>query len=176
VSVADDAWETRIAAAHAAYPTTAGGIDRDVTSRVVNGEEIMTRLLRDLIAVDNVESRRGDRAVPDAEEGRRLLSDLRGEDYTVLPFPNALRALAGTKTVTQLCRITNLSRGNMARILNSQKAPTVDEIQAIAAAFGKRPTYFAEYRTALFAALVYHQLEANPDRSAVLAHQLRLTR
>jgi len=169
-------WTERLRRAHASFPATATEITRDATARIVNGEEVLSRVLRDILAVDNVAVRRGDRPLPDVDEGRRLLHELRGQDYTNEPFHVAFRILAGTRSLTNLERRTGMSRATLSRLLNNRKPPRPDEIEAVAAAFSKRPTYFAEYRTSMFAALVWDHLSSDPDRSAVLAHQLGLGR
>lgn len=171
-----DVWSDRIQDAHSAYPATAEALTKNVTRRVVDGEEVIARLLRDLLSIDNVEVRRGQRPRLDVDEGRRLLNELRGQDYTVDPFHVAFRALAGGRSLENLKRRTGMSRANLSRLLTRQKEPRVDEMEAVAEAFGKRPTYFAEYRTAMFTAIVRRHLTADPDRSAVLAHQLGIGR
>lgn len=157
----------------------------DETRTIVAGEELLPRLLRDLLAVDNVEPRRGHRAATkgravtvdglDADQGRRLLDQLRGQDFTTLPFAEAFRCLAGDRGLTNLARRTGLSRSNLSRLLNG-KPPKPEEMEAVAAAFGKRAIYFAEYRETAILRWAAERLAADPDRSAVLAHQLGLGR
>lgn len=170
------AWADRLRRAHAAYPASATRITRDSTTLIVHGEEVLSRVLRDILAVDNVAVRRGERPIPDVDDGRRLLRDLRGQDYTNEPFHVAFKTLAGPRSLENLSRRTGMSRANLSRLLNNRKPPRVDEIESIAAAFSKRPTYFAEYRTSMFAALVWEHLASDPDRSAVLAHQFGIGR
>lgn len=171
-----DVWDARIQDAHTAYPATATELTKTVTRRVVDGEEVIARLLRDLLSIDNVEVRRGQRPRLDVDEGRRLLNELRGQDYTVEPFHIAFRALAGSRSLENLTRRTGMSKANLSRLLAKKKLPRVDELETIAEAFGKRPMYFAEYRTAMFTAIVQNHLAADPDRSAALAHQMGLGR
>lgn len=169
-----DVWEQRIQNAHSTYPSTSSGLTRDDTRRVVDGEEVIARLLRDVLSIDNVEVRRGQRPRLDPDEGRRLLNGLRGQDYTVEPFHVALRALAGTRSLQNLGRRTGLSKANLSRLLSNQKEPRAEEMEAVAAAFDKRPTYFAEYRTILFADMVRERLASDPDHSAALVHRYGL--
>lgn len=174
-------WDDRLAAAHAAYPASHQALLRGVdTARVVNGEELLIRLMRDVIATDNVEVRRGQRAEPDAEDGRRLLEDLRGLSYTTEAFHTAFRTLAGTRSLSQLVHRTGLSRTTIHRLLAGPdaggKAPTPSEMEAVAEGFGHKPVYFAEYRVAMFVALVAEKLAENPDQSYALVRRLGLAR
>ena len=169
-------WEHRIRNVQQTYPTVTSDLTSADTRRVVNGEELLSRLLRAVLAVDNVMVRRGQRPDPDVDEGRRLLAELRGQDFTVSAFPVAFRILAGDRSLENLARRTNMSRSNLCRLLNGTKTPRVDEIVTIAEAFNKRPTFFAEYRTMVISAIVAERLAADPDRSAVIAHQIGLGR
>lgn len=171
-----DVWEDRLQQAHASYPAATVPVTAVDMARVVNGEEILVRLLRNVLAVDNVAVRRGQRDIVDVEEGRQLLAELRGQDYTVEPFHDALRALNGPRSLENLKRRTGMSKANLSRLMTAQKTPRVDEMETVAAAFGKRPMYFAEYRAATFAAIVQAQLTADPDRSAALAHHFGIGR
>lgn len=171
-------WPARLQRAHAAYPSAAQPIGGDATARIVNGEEVLARILRDVLAVDNVTVRRGQRPDPDVDDGRQLLLELRGLDYTVDPFHIALRALAAGRSLENLRRRTGLSRATLSRLMNTSKPkpPRVDEMEAVAAGFGKRPVYFAEYRSAVLAAIVQQHFTQDPDRSAVVTYQLGLGR
>lgn len=72
--------------------------------------------------------------------------------------------------------MSGLSKANLSRLINRRKTPRLADMEAVATGFGKKPMYFAEYRAAFFAELVRDRLHADPDRSAVLAHQLGLSR
>lgn len=165
-----DVWEGRIQQTQDRYPETRHPLTRDTTRRVVAGEEVIARILRDVLSIDNVEVRRGQRPRLDPDEGRRLLHDIQGQDYTVEPFHVAFRALAGTRSLENLRRQTGLSRANLGRLMN-QKPPRKIEMEIIAESFGKRASYFAEYRALMFAELVRQHLANDPDRSAALAHR-----
>lgn len=159
-----------------AYPSAMLDLTSADTTRVVEGEEFIARLLRDTLSIDNVEVRRGQRPRLDADQGRQLLNDLRGLDYTVDPFHIALRVLIGPRSLANTARRTGLSKPNLSRLLNRQKTPSRPELEACATGFGKQPFYFAEYRTIAFMELVRDTLAADPDRSAALAHQYGLGR
>lgn len=148
----------------------------DHTRAVVDGEEVLPRLLRDLLSIDNVPVRRGQRPRLDVDEGRQLLNDIRGLDYTIEPFHIALRTLVGDRSLTNVARRTGLSKPNLSRLMNRQKEPSIAELEACAIGFGKRPVYFAEYRTLAFMEVVRQHLAADPDRSAALAHVYGLGR
>lgn len=170
----DRAWNDRMQRAHERYPRSAAPPTFDVTRLVVRGEELLAVFIRDMLALDNVASQRGHRPDLDLDDGRQLLAELRGQDYSVERFDVAFRALAGRRSLATLARMTGLGKTNISRLLNNRKAPKPAEMEAIAAAFRKRPVYFAEYRAAAFASLIQQHLADNPDRSAVITHQFGL--
>ncbi len=170
------AWEARIQRAHAAYPSTAVNITGETTALVVNGDEIIVHLLRNVLAIDHVQVRRGNRPDVDPDEGRARLRQLRGQDFTTDAFPHAFRGLIAGRSLENIRRRTGMSKANLSRLLNGVKAPRFDEMETIAAAFEKNPMYFAEYRAATISALVLAYLAADPDGSALLAHQMGLGR
>lgn len=152
-------------------------------ARLLDNSDVMADIIRDLIVIDRQPARRGARPLPEYEEGRRRLQALFGEDFSIHPFDVAFSALSCGHSRTQIARRTGITRTRVHRLLAGERIdlatgerwtvePTLEEMTAIAAAYGRRPEHFREYRTRLITALVAHHLEAHPERSSLLCQQL----
>lgn len=149
---------------------------RDVDFNVVlRDERTFSRLLTDILKVDQIEAgRAGPRPPVEHERGMALWNEWTGADFSRDPFPVTFRRLAGKQSYTQIARRTGLSRPKVFRLMKGTEDPTVSDLRAIADAYGKRPGHFAEYRVAYILALFAAKVELDPDRSVRL--YLRLAR
>lgn len=160
-------WDERLAEVQRLYPTTADGTWLEALGDV----EIMGAILRDTLRVGHTPKRRGSRPALEAEDGEARLRQLFGEDYTVLPFASALKALAGNRSVSVLSTKTGLSRSHVQRLL-AGRTPTGLEMETVARAFSKPAVYFVEYRHGLLLAAVLRHLSRAPEASVGLVRRL----
>lgn len=160
-------WDERLAEVQRLYPTTADATWLDALADV----EIMGAILRDALRVGHSPKRRGSRPALDTEDGEARLRQLFGDDYTALPFAEALKALAGHRSVTFLSVKTGLSRSHVQRLL-AGRTPTGAEMETVARAFSKPTVYFVEYRNGLLLWAVLRHLTRAPEASVGLVRRL----
>jgi transcriptional regulator with XRE-family HTH domain len=134
---------------------------------------VMGRIINDIIKMEAaVPGRPGKRPNVSREETERHLRRLTGEDYTTLPFAEALDELRGDRSVRHLMRILGMSRDHTWRLLVGKKVPTTDDMEIVAEAFEKDPSYFLEYRLAYIVGFIYDRLEQHED--ATVLHYRRI--
>ena len=138
----------------------------------LRSEDRLASILRDIIKVSEAPAQRGVRVMPPREVGEARLNDLRNGGCTTQPFAVAFRYLAGGRSRTALARRTGIARTHVHRLITGQYPPSMEDMERIAKAFDRRPTYFLEYRVGLISKQVSDYLTANPEASIPLAKQL----
>ncbi len=129
---------------------------------------VMGRILNDIIKMEAaVPGRPGKRPNVSREETEKHLKRLTGEDYTTKPFDEALNDLKGDRSIRHLMRVLGMSRDHTWRLLVGKKVPTTEDMEAVAEAFGKDPSYFLEYRLAYIVGFIYDRLEHNEDMTVL---------
>jgi hypothetical protein len=131
--------------------------------------DAMHALLADYIKqVHATPGRIGQRPMP-REEQVDFDSLVYGEEND-RPLTEVLPELmpAGTRTFV---RTLAMSRTQFQRILAGEYEPNVNELRMIAAAVGKSPTYFVEYRKAMAVAAFWNLLEERPGIATSLYRQ-----
>lgn len=129
------------------------------------------RVLQDILKYDQREQGRdGPRPNLEWEKGIRSWKQITGQDYTGLPFPEAVRAVARdtsgrSHSLTTIARKTGISRSRVHRLLTAEETPDLQSIALFAAAYGKKPSFFAEYRSEIIARRLIAILAANPEYS-----------
>lgn len=183
----DEAWDDRYKRIQAQYPSTRPDFAWD---EALQSAELLGRLLHDLANIGwERPTRRGQRSRIDPEEGMvRIAAVLEGGprlsaleadragEATTSAFPEALRELAAEANLT-ISGVANLegitlSRTEIHRLMRGERAPTGFDMEQIADAFGKAPTYFHEYRVSLLAEAVVAHLEDAPELSVHAIRQL----
>lgn len=130
------------------------------------------RLMRDILKKDQAEEGRdGPRPNLDWDKGIQSWRELTGQDFTGLPFHQAFRVLAhGTNgkphTIRQIANKTGVPKSRVHRLLAGVEEPDLATIVAVAAAYGKKPQFFAEYRCQVIIDHLRVVLEQNPEYSA----------
>lgn len=151
--------------------------------QLLDNTDVMAAIIRDLIVIDRQPARRGARPLPEYDEGRRRLQALFGDDFSIDTFPETFRAITRGQSRTQIARRTGISRTRVHRLLTGLRVdistgdtrpatPSLDEMERIARAYGRRPEHFREYRAQLIAGLVAEHLDRHPERSTLLVRQL----
>lgn len=153
-------WGERVKIIRSRYPS----VERMDWRKALNDEDIFARIVRDLLKVDQaVPGRVGPRPALDQHQGMESLKRLMGQDFCTLEFPQALRLLAGSMSLTQLARKTALSRSHVNRLLHAEAEPDLFVMQTVADAFGKHPSFFSEYRAAYVLAHLESRLMQAPE-------------
>lgn len=139
--------------------------------KAIRMDDLVGRLMQEMIRVDHSPVRSGQRPVLDGAKGHARLRAVLGDDVTLQPFHVAFQALAGPdRSARGLAELCGLRKSRLQYLRNGERPPTVLEMEVIAAAFGKRPDYFHEYRRAQLLAAVKAEIDRNPERGAVI-HQ-----
>lgn len=160
-------WEERRSLIVQHFPSTE---QRD-WPELTGTDSAFERVLQDILKYDQREQgREGPRPNLDWEKGIRSWKQITGQDYTGLPFPQAFRAVARDKagrphSMTTIARNTGISRSRVHRLINGQEAPDLQCIALVAAAYGKKPSFFAEYRAEIIARRLIAILAENPEFS-----------
>lgn len=169
-----ETWEQTVSRVHAQFPSTTEY--RDWWYERLASMELLGSFLHDIINIDLIlESgtvRRGSRPPLEYLEGMARLRQLRGEDFTIQPFNDAFRELAGKRSIRNIVRLTGLSKTTVHRLLSGVIAPTGEEMEKVAGGFFKKASYFKEYRTAIVCALTARLLDDEPERSIVMVRKL----
>jgi len=128
--------------------------------------DLFADILRDILKVDAAApGRSGPKPGVDYREGVMRFRQLMDEDYSLLPFAEALASLQGSLSVSGLAHKVGLERSGVYRLLGGKKKPTIEEMEIIARAFKKAPSYFHDYRVAALAAALTKRLDDIPEAS-----------
>ena len=134
----------------------------------------LAELIRDLLKIDQqVPGKSGPRPSPEFKPGIELIRRMKGEDYSTLPFDQTFAILAHGLSLTQIARKTKLSRSQVHRLLRNEAPPSAVEMEAVAGAFKKEPSFFAEWRAAYITASLVNQLEGSPEIAITLYRKLQ---
>lgn len=121
---------------------------------------------RDVMKQDQAESGRpGPRPSLDPKKGTKRFLQMTGEDYTMLPFPEAIRILSRNASVRALAAQTGIERNTIHRLLTGSIQPDLYEMEQAAKAFGKHPSYFLEYRISTILAFLHAHMLNAPESS-----------
>lgn len=163
-------WSDRIKRARSLYPT----VDtRDEWEEALHLEGALGALLLNLVRVPEADApstgQRGHRPLPTEAETLRRLDEIFHGDFTNAPFDQALRALAGDRSIRHVASKTGLSPSTIHAYLHNRRQPSPADLERIAQGFKKRPSYFLEWRISALCSLLAEYLEQNPEHSVVLA-------
>lgn len=126
--------------------------------------DLFARIMRDVLKVDQaVPGRPGPRPALDYDRGVKSLRQMMGQDYSTLPFIDTFQFLVGERSIRHASNKTGLSRSQVHRLLQGEVEPNIHELEQIAEAFGKHPSFFAEYRAAFVIAALHERLMHAPE-------------
>lgn len=135
---------------------------------------LLGTLIRDILRLDVPDpGKSGPRPVLELEEGMAALHRLLKDDFGTLPFHQSLEVLRGQLSLRGLANKTGLSKTQVARLLGGEVSPTPDEMQRVADAFRKHPSYFMEWRASAVAAAIVARLLNAPEASISAYSQIR---
>lgn len=109
--------------------------------------------------------RPGPRPTLDPKRSAERYAQFIATDYSYLPIEETLAHLKGDLTIRGLATKVGLDFNLVYRILNGKATPSVADLQAIAEAFGKHPSYFLEYRIAYILGAIEQNLIDSPESS-----------
>lgn len=165
-------WSRRLPVIHQQFPSTK---DLDWAAAFRRDHELWVRVMTDIIRADQAEPGRDGprRKALDLDRGLQTIRRMMGQDYSLMPFADAFTVLSRGFSLTHLARKTGISRSIVHRLLRGEEEPSADEMEAVADAFGKHPSFFAEYRAAYVTAMVHERMEDNPEASIAIYRKMR---
>lgn len=135
---------------------------------------VLGRILGDMFKADMAEpGRPGKRPSLDPAEAAERFRRVGGDDHTMEPFPKALKALQGTKSLRHFARTAGIPKSTLWKLLNGEKEADLETIETVAAHLKKNPSYFVEYRVGYITAVVSHFLEWAPEASVVQYNKIK---
>jgi hypothetical protein len=162
-------WEDRLKLIEQEFP---GALTADFNV-VLRDNDIFARVLKDVLKVDQIEpGRAGPRPNLDYERGMRTWREMTGQDFSEQPFTEAFKLLARNDSFTVMARKTRISRSRVVRLWHGLIPPTVDDLRDIASAYGKKPAFFAEYRSEFILAAIAARLSVETEMTIALYRKL----
>jgi transcriptional regulator with XRE-family HTH domain len=158
-------WDERVKLIEQQFP----GIRDADWNVVLKDPDILGRLLKDILKVDQIEpGRAGPRPNLDYERGMQAWLEMTGQDYCELPFVRALRILTKGQAVRVVARKANVTKTRMDRLMRGVDRPSADDLRSIAEAYGKKPAFFAEYRAEYVTAAIVGRLSVEPEMTTAI--------
>lgn len=131
------------------------------------------RIMRDILKLDQAApGRPGPRPSLDQTQATKRLRQFMGQDYSILPFAEAFRILAGERSIRQLARKVDLTKTQVHRLLRNEMEPDAYVMEQVAKAFDKRPSYFLEYRTLVIANALLDRMAYAPESTIGIYRKL----
>ncbi len=154
-------WEERSQKIKAQFPSVENLNWEKALSKDI---DLFGRILRDILKLEQaVDGRPGPRPSLDMGAATRRLTQLMGNDFTMLPFKEAFAVLANGRSNRHLANITGLNRNTVQRLLRGDMEPDGFEMAVVAETFGKHPSYFTEWRILYITNAIVQRLEWSPD-------------
>jgi len=164
-----NSWDEKYLKIKAQYPEVEMTSWSSVFSRDI---DVFARLLGDMLKADGRGSTPGKRPQVSRADGLEKLNKLAGSDYSELEFHDAFRALSYGLSVRKIANKTNLSKSHIQLLLTEKSSPSFEAMEKIAEGFGKKPTFFLEYRVAKVMALVESFLFDSPETATAWYHKM----
>lgn len=128
--------------------------------------ELYARVWRDILKFDQAgQGRPGPRPALDPHAGWKRFMQLTEDDYSMLPFPEAMRLISNNATIREIVTATGIGRNTIHRLMSGKMEPDAFELEACALAYGRRPAYFLEYRISFILRMVYAHMRKFPESS-----------
>lgn len=163
-------WTERYEHIKRAFPSVEG-LDWSAVFR--SDPAVMGRIINDVLKIDQAEpGRPGKRPALDVEAAEARLRGMRGEDYTILPFAEAVKRIMGDKSIRNLAFYSGLPKSTVHRLLGGNCSPSIGQIEALSKALRKDPSYFMEYRVAFVLASLAQLFGMSPESSIVQFEKL----
>jgi transcriptional regulator with XRE-family HTH domain len=131
-----------------------------------NDLDLFAWIMQDVLKADAAEpGRSGPKPRVDYRQGASRYRQMMGDDYSMLPFPEAFSILAGDRSLSSLAAKTGISRSQVRRLLRGEVLASSQEMEQVARGFQKSPGYFADYRRGVVLAAIYERLVDVPEAS-----------
>lgn len=163
-------WLERSQAIHAHFPSVSR---LDWYKAFKSDPTFIGQIINDVIKTDSATpGKPGKRPGVEAGEVHSLYRDLNNESYTIEPFPEAFKFLAGTRSVRHLAATLGIDRNMIHKMLGGY-TPSMAVMEQVARGFKKQPEFFAEYRSLYVLGFIHHHFENNPEASMVFFRKVK---
>jgi transcriptional regulator with XRE-family HTH domain len=163
-------WEERARLIRERYDSVT---DLDWSGALRQDINLFGRMIRDVLKLEQaIPGRPGPRPSLDTNQATRRLQQLFGNDFTILPFPQALRVLAGRRSIRRIAEAVGLNKALVHRLLLGEIEPDGYVLRCCAEAFGKHPSYFLEWRILYITQAIVRRLEWSPETTIDLYREL----
>lgn len=142
--------------------------------------EVMYRIFGDMYSIVKDEQakaagqrRVGRRPMRVADSIDEMLDTVLPEQYSVEPFPQALRALMGQQSQRTFSRKVPCHQTTLSRLLSGELTPDLETMDCIARSAGAHPSWFVEWRAQAVAAVIRSVLEGDPYLSIRMLREVR---
>lgn len=130
---------------------------------------IMGRILNDIIKVEVApKGRPGKRPPLDRGQAGEIFQRYKGNDYALVEFPSAVNHLKQSMSIRTFARKCSMSPAHAYRLMTGYREPTIEDMEMIAQACGKHPSYFHEWRMAYVCRLFIERGDQVPEAGIVL--------
>jgi transcriptional regulator with XRE-family HTH domain len=158
-------WDERLHLVRQQFP---GAMEIDFNI-VLRDNDVFARVLKDILKVDQIEpGRAGPRPNLDYDRGMQTWREMTGQDFSELPFHEAFQLLSRGDSFTAIARKTLISRSRAYKLWHGLIGPTVEDLRTVAAAYGKKPAFFAEYRAEYILAAIAARLSRETEMTIPL--------
>jgi hypothetical protein len=158
-------WEERLRLIEQEFP----GVLKLDFNVVLRDNDVFARILKDILKVDQMEpGRAGPRPNLDYDRGMQTWREMIGQDFSDQPFHLAVQTLSRDDSFTIIARKTLISRSRVYKLWRGWIPPSVDDLRTVASAYGKKPAYFAEYRTEYILATIAARLSRETEMTIPL--------
>jgi hypothetical protein len=135
--------------------------------------KILGAIVGDVIKVSvSPRGRAGKRSIATAREANANYARLRHLDYAEEPFTEVMKAFLQFRSLRAIAREAYLDKNTLHRLVHGKRSPSTEQLEVIARAIGKEPSFFIEYRAAVVAVAIYNMLLDIHESSTVLYHKL----
>jgi hypothetical protein len=165
-------WNQRLSLIKKHFPE----IDNTDWDSALNDNEIFARIVRDILKAQQhsvltreEQSVAGRKKNIDFDEGMSGWRELMGRSYSDYEFTRAFRLLASDRStgkhhsLSMIANKTNISRSRVHRLMNGIEEPDLRDMEMIASAYKKKPSFFIEYRTSVIIGYLAKKMEADPE-------------
>lgn len=165
-------WEETVSRLYTEIPE-AEDVDWEALFR--SDPKILGNLVNDIIKVSvSKKGRPGKRSANSEEDVAADLRKLTGSDYAEVPFVDALRFAMKDKSLRQVATLSGVDKMRLHRLLKGAGVPvTASEMEKLAQALKKDPSYFLEYRAAYVCHVIYRMLCDNSESAVVFYKKMR---
>jgi transcriptional regulator with XRE-family HTH domain len=109
----------------------------------------------------------------DHQTGTRRLHNFIQDDFSEKEFKEAFKIICEKDTIRKTAEKVNISPAHVYNLKEGKAQPTLELMEVIAKAYGRKPEYFVEYRIINVLASVDKFLSKNPETATVWFNKIK---